>query len=203
MVEVSITCHKASFRVTEAPPLGETLFILTPEHGARVAEQRQLALEFERTAVESLEGLEELPSYDISEIGVEGKSGEDSSGSGVSYVVVKTDSASTLSTVNEMIEDLNRQEDHPIYKVQPSILLLYYHIWTHNPRFSSSITIYKVCNPSRLTLTLDSPPLLPYTRCNPSRELSVRPLPVLSSLLMGGVYAGCSLRNRRHERERH
>ena len=142
MVEVSITCHKASFRVTEAPPLGETLFILTPEHGARVAEQRQLALEFERTAVESLEGLEELPSYDISEIGVEGESGEDSSGSGVSYVVVKTDSASTLSTVNEMIEDLNRQEDH---------------------------TIYKVCNPSRLTLTLtltlDSPPLLPYTRC--------------------------------------
>ena len=151
MVEVSITCHKASFRVTEAPPLGETLFILTPEHGARVAEQRQLALEFERTAVESLEGLEELPSYDISEIGVEGKSGEDSSGSGVSYVVVKTDSASTLSTVNEMIEDLNRQEDHPIYKVQPSILLLYYHIQgvqpvspNPNPRFSSSATIYEV-----------------------------------------------------------
>ena len=109
MIEVSIAC-RGPRKVTEAPPLGETLLILEPEMVEAIAEQRQLAIEFEHTVVTRLE--EECEGPEMAAV-VEGE--EEGQ---IAYVVVKTDSASTLSTVTEMIHDVNQQQAVPQYKAR-------------------------------------------------------------------------------------
>ena len=109
MVEVQITSSKGASgaSVADAPPLGETLFILPADRAKEVAEQRQLAIEFSQSVLDM--GDDDLEHLDDGDTEEEARTAH--------YVIVKTDTAASLSTVHEMVSELNERQTDIEYKL--------------------------------------------------------------------------------------
>ena len=108
MVEVSIANKR--LKLTKAPPLGETMFLLDVKKVEEISEQRLLIEEYSSTIMEHGLLIENKDHEINNQDNQDNQENQEDDEQDVRYIVVKTDSAAALSTVSEMIDEANHED---------------------------------------------------------------------------------------------